>query len=77
MSHIGFALFFYVNILNSKNKSIAQFYLRTLDEKIIKIVGYDGIADFCYRNLYIGKNIFIYGVLTIFGVEVKNVIILF
>ena len=48
-------------ILNSKKKSIVRFYIETLDGEKIKIVGYDEIADFCYKKLYIGKSVFVYG----------------
>ena len=48
-------------ILNSKKKSIARFYIETLDGEKIKTVGYDNIADFCYKKLYIGKSVFVYG----------------
>ena len=50
-------------VLNSKKKSIAQFYLKTLDKEKIKIAGYDDIADFCYSRLNIDDNLFLYGFL--------------
>ena len=50
-------------VLNSKKKSIAQFYLKTLDKEKIKIAGYDDIADFCYIRLNLDDNLFLYGFL--------------
>lgn len=44
-------------MLNSKKKSIVHFYLKTLGGEKIKIVGYDGIADFCYSRLSKGDSI--------------------
>jgi len=38
-------------ILNSKNISIAIFYIQLLNGSIIKVKGYNEIADYCYRNL--------------------------
>lgn len=63
-------------VLNSKKKSIAQFYLKTLDEEKIKIAGYDDVADFCYSRLYKGNNVFLYGFLSKDKVEIKKVKIL-
>ena len=60
-------------VLNSKKKSIAQFYLKTLDEEEIKIAGYDDIADFCYSRLYKGKIVFLYGFLSKDKVKIKKV----
>ena len=60
-------------VLNSKKKSIAQFYLKTLNEEKIKIAGYDEIADFCYSKLNKGDNLFLYGFLREDKVEIKKV----
>lgn len=60
-------------MLNSKKKSIAQFYLKTLDKEEIKIAGYDDIADFCYSRLNIDDNLFLYGFLSKDKVEIKKV----
>ena len=38
-------------ILNSKNISIARFNVKLLNGSIIKVKGYNEIADYCYRNL--------------------------
>ena len=60
-------------LLNSKKKSIARFYIETLGKQKIKIVGYDGVADFCYNKLSKGIKVFLYGTLTKNGVEVRAV----
>ena len=62
-------------ILNSKKKSIALFYLETLDGEKIRILGYDNIADYCYSKLNSKMNIFVYGLLNKDGVEIKKLII--
>ena len=56
-------------ILNSKRISIAIFKLKLSNESIIEIQAYDEMADYCYMNLKIGYNIFIYG-------SIKNNIVL-
>lgn len=60
-------------VLNSKKKSIAQFYLKTLDKEEIKIAGYDDIADFCYSKLNKDDKLFLYGFLNKDKVEIKRV----
>ena len=60
-------------VLNSKKKSIAQFYLKTLDKEEIKISGYDDIADFCYSKLNKDDKLFLYGFLNKDKVEIKRV----
>ena len=58
-------------LLNNKKKSIARFYIETFDKKKIKIRGYDGVADYCYRTLYKGMSVFIYGDLSADAVKVR------
>lgn len=48
-------------ILNSKNISIARFDIELLNGSIIKVKGYNEIADYCYRNLKQGINIQLQG----------------
>lgn len=40
-------------------------------KKKIKIIGYDGVADYCYRTLYKGRDVFIYGDLSAYAVKVR------
>lgn len=58
-------------LLNNKKKSIARFYIETFDKKKIKIIGYDGVADYCYRKLYKELLVFIYGTLNTDAVKVR------
>ena len=46
-------------IINSNNISIAYFDLQLSNGSIIKVKGYDEMADYCYRKLRKGK--FIWG----------------
>lgn len=48
-------------ILNSANISIAIFYIELSNGCIIKVKGYNEIADFCYRKLEKEINVFIKG----------------
>ena len=48
-------------IINSKNISIAYFDLQLSNGSIIKVKGYDEMADYCYRKLIKGEFIFIEG----------------
>ena len=61
-------------LLENKRKSIARFYIETLDKQKIKIIGYDNIADFCYCRLFRGNNILIYGMLNEDGVMIRKII---
>ena len=63
-------------LLNNKKKSIARFYIETFDKKKIKIIGYDGVADYCYRTLYKEKCVFIYGALSADAVKLRLIRIL-
>jgi len=45
-------------IINSKNISIAYLYLQLNNKSIVKLIGYNEIADYCYSELR--KNDFIY-----------------
>ena len=40
---------------------------------LLKITGYDDIADFCYSRLYKGNNVFLYGFLSKDKVEIKRI----
>lgn len=48
-------------ILNSKNVSISVFYIELLNGSIVKVKGYNEIADYCYSNLKEGMIIQIQG----------------
>lgn len=49
-------------IINNKNKTaISIFKIKLNNKSEVKIKGYNEIADYCYRNLKIGDNIYIQG----------------
>ena len=48
-------------ILNGKDISIARFDIELLNGSIVKVKGYNEIADYCYRNLKRGMNIQLQG----------------
>ena len=50
-------------IINSKHFSISYFNLQLNNGSIIKIIGYNEIADYCYQNLKINNYIFLEGFL--------------
>ena len=50
-------------ILNSKDISIARFNIKLSNGSIIKVKGYNEIADYCYRNLKEGDRVGIEGTL--------------
>ena len=59
-------------IIKSKNKAISKFKLKTIDNNIIEIYGYDEIADNCYIKLQKGDNIIINGEIRSNGkIEIK------
>ena len=60
-------------IINSKNKSIVEFKIETLDNNIIKVYGYNEIADKSYLILKRNMRLIVYG--EVRGdnkVEIKN-----
>ena len=60
-------------VINSKNKSIVEFKIETLDNNIIKVYGYNEIADKGYLILKRNMWLIIYG--EVRGndkVEIKN-----
>ena len=49
-------------IMNNKNKtSIIVYKIQLNNKSIVTVKGYNEIADYCYRNLKIGDNIYIQG----------------
>ena len=49
-------------IMNNKNKiSISVYKIQLNNKSIVTVKGYNEIADYCYRNLKIGDNIYIQG----------------
>ena len=50
-------------MIYSKYTSIVQFYIKDKRKNIIKIVGYDKIADYCYKNLKKNNIVFIEGIM--------------
>lgn len=50
-------------MIYSKYTSIIQFDMKDKRKNIIKIVGYDKIADYCYKNLKKNNIVFIEGIM--------------
>lgn len=50
-------------MIYSRHTSIVQFYIKEKRKNIIKIVGYDKIADYCYKNLKKNNIVFIEGIM--------------
>ena len=50
-------------IINSKNISVVMFEIQLTNNSIIKVKGYNEIADFCYQKLVKGDIVIIYGIL--------------
>ena len=48
-------------IINRNNISVAIFELELSNESVIKVKGYNEIADICYQNLIKGEIVTIYG----------------
>ena len=48
-------------MIYSRPTSRVQFYIKEKRKNIIKIVGYDKIADYCYKNLKKNNIVFIEG----------------
>ena len=48
-------------IINSKNKAIACFEIKTADKQIVRIQAYNQLADFTYSKLNENDKVFING----------------
>ena len=48
-------------IINSNNCAISYFYLELENKSVIKVIGYNEIADYCYSKLDKNDHIFIEG----------------
>ena len=60
-------------IINGKHTSIARFKVELTNKSIVEVIAYDEIADFCYRYLEKGIQIFIEGKLTMkMQIEINN-----
>ncbi len=54
-------------VLNSKNISIVHFKIELNNKTIVKVKGYNEVADFCYSKLKKEDNVFICGELNTKG----------
>ena len=48
-------------IINSKNKAIACFEIKTADKQIVRVQAYNQLADFAYSKLNTNDKVFING----------------
>ena len=48
-------------IINSKNKAIACFEIKTTDKQIVRMQAYNQLADFAYSKLNTNDKVFING----------------
>ena len=48
-------------IINSKNKAIACFEIKTVDKQIVRMQAYNQLADFAYSKLNSNDKVFING----------------
>ena len=48
-------------IINSKNKAIACFEIKTADKQIVRMQAYNQLADFAYSKLNTNDKVFING----------------
>ncbi len=48
-------------IINSKNKAIACFVIKTADKQIVRVQSYNKLADFAYSKLNTNDKVFING----------------
>lgn len=60
-------------IINSKNKAIACFKIKTADKQIVRMQAYNQLADFAYSKLNTNDKVFINGYIEDNVVKVKNI----
>ena len=58
-------------IINSKNKAIACFEIKTADKQIVRMQAYNQLADFAYSQLNKNNKVFINGYIEANVVKVK------
>lgn len=58
-------------IINSKNKAIACFEIKTVDKQIVRMQAYNQLADFAYSKLNTNDKVFINGYIEANVVRVK------
>ena len=58
-------------IINSKNKAIACFEIKTADKQIVRIQAYNQLANFAYSKLNTKDKVFINGYIEANVVKVK------
>ena len=58
-------------IINSKNKAIACFEIKTVDKQIVRIQAYNQLADFAYSQLNKNDKVLINGYIEANVVKVK------
>ena len=60
-------------IINSKNKAIASFEIKTADKQIVRIQAYNQLADFVYSKLNTNDKVFVNGYIEDNVVNVKSI----
>ena len=60
-------------IINSKNKAIACFEIKTADKQIVRTQAYNQLADFAYSKLNTNDKVFINGYIEDNVVKVKSI----
>ena len=58
-------------IINSKNKAIACFEIKTADKRVARVQAYNQLADFAYSKLNTNDKVFINGYIEAYVVKVK------
>ena len=58
-------------IINSKNKAIACFEIKTTDKQIVRMQAYNQLADFAYSKLNTNDKVFVNGYIEDNVVKVK------
>ena len=59
--------------INSKNKAIACFEIKTTDKQIVRVQAYNQLADFAYSKLNTNDKVFINGYIEDNVVKVKSI----
>ena len=60
-------------IINSKNKAIACFEIKTADKQIVRMQAYNQLADFAYSKLNTNDKVFVNGYIEDNVVKVKSI----
>lgn len=47
--------------VGERHSSVVRFYMQLENKSIVKLITYDNLADYCYRNIKTNNELIVYG----------------